>query len=516
MGLRSRVIEPRGRHGRPALGLALALGAALIATTAPAAHSLEQRENSPAGGWPAGSQTEWSTSERSGTAFALQEPNGQVRARLLGLDGVEPRTELGSQLGEGLSGTERAAATCDGEPATIIGTKRSETIRGTNGRDVIVAKGGHDKIYGRGGDDLICAGSGNDLVVGGGGDDLILGGAGEDKLVGGKGFDFFDGGGGDDRIDGGKNFWNAVFYIGAPQGVNVNLSKGRASGWGADSLSGINVVVGSAHNDVIRGDAKMNLIIGLEGDDTINGGWGNDAVAYLFSQQPVAVDIEYGLATGEGTDRLSGIEAVMGSDFGDQISGDEGNNALFGGLGNDSLDGREGEDYLAGGDGNDSCRNGPVFDACEETDETIPDGSPSGDPTPPGEPEPPGFNSGTTPPDVHNLQSTRAGTWNLGCHPWTGAYTLTFPDGWTGWGYFAVRLEYGAFGPWVSSPWAYSNGAGYWWYDGQFHPTGRSLTIHAGGNIIVDAYWWSQQSGWVYMGRCLTTQAMAGLIITPR
>src|SRR5206468_6601353 len=38
--------------------------------------------------------------------------------------------------------------TCDGQPATKVGTEGPDFILGTNGRDVIVAKGGRDVIIG--------------------------------------------------------------------------------------------------------------------------------------------------------------------------------------------------------------------------------------------------------------------------------------------------------------------------------------------------------------------------------
>jgi Ca2+-binding RTX toxin-like protein len=48
------------------------------------------------------------------------------------------------------------AASCQGLPATIVGTKHDDHIRGTSGRDVIVGLGGNDTISSLGGDDRIC------------------------------------------------------------------------------------------------------------------------------------------------------------------------------------------------------------------------------------------------------------------------------------------------------------------------------------------------------------------------
>jgi Ca2+-binding RTX toxin-like protein len=93
--------------------------------------------------------------------------------------------------------------TCEGAPATILGTGKGETILGTPGNDVIVAKGGKDVVNGRGGNDLICGGGGDDILRGGGGDDVIHGNDGNDDVQGGQGSDELFGDRGSDRIVGG-------------------------------------------------------------------------------------------------------------------------------------------------------------------------------------------------------------------------------------------------------------------------------------------------------------------------
>lgn len=93
--------------------------------------------------------------------------------------------------------------TCDGRPATFVGTSRAETIIGSNGDDVIVARGGSDIVNGRGGNDVICGGAGNDILRGGAGNDVIRGGDGRDELRGGGGNDRLYGDRGPDRLFGG-------------------------------------------------------------------------------------------------------------------------------------------------------------------------------------------------------------------------------------------------------------------------------------------------------------------------
>ena len=79
--------------------------------------------------------------------------------------------------------TTIARARCDGVVATIVGSKRGQTIRGTNHRDVIAALGGADVVKARGGRDLVCGGSGADRLYGGRGHDRLLGGPGRDTLA---------------------------------------------------------------------------------------------------------------------------------------------------------------------------------------------------------------------------------------------------------------------------------------------------------------------------------------------
>ena len=95
------------------------------------------------------------------------------------------------------------AHTCEGLPATIVGTDGNDTLRGTPGNDVIVALKGHDTIDGLGGNDIICAGSGADTISGGDGHDVLLGNGGRDTITGDGGNDVLFGGKGKDNLQGG-------------------------------------------------------------------------------------------------------------------------------------------------------------------------------------------------------------------------------------------------------------------------------------------------------------------------
>ena len=293
-----------------------------------------------------------------------------------------------------------AAPRCLGRVATIVGTGGDDRIVGTRGPDVIVGRGGEDLIEGGRGDDRICGDGAFDFIEGGPGDDRIsggpgsdtahggpgrdrirsgggslealFGGRGDDRLFGGAGsFDGLIGGPGDDRLHGGPGRDLAEFFE-SPGPVNGDLEANVVTGHGADELVSIEGLVGSSFDDVLAGDEASNLLVGEEGDDvligrgsgtlvglgadvldgangddTIDGGDGADILRFEDSPNPIAVDLAAGTATGWGSDQVTGIEAVIGSDLNDSLIGDAEDNAFVGGFGDDSIDGRGGVDQAA-------------------------------------------------------------------------------------------------------------------------------------------------------------------------
>lgn len=125
---------------------------------------------------------------------------------------------------------------------------------------------------------------------------------------------------------------------------------------GDDTLlgsTGGDVLIGNLGNDFVDGGAGDDTFVGGAGNDVYVGGAGNDVVDYSQHNGGVVVDLGNGVATGAGTDTLSGIEGVIGSDFGDRIFGDAGDNVIMDGAGNDRSYGGAGSDTLIDGAGND-------------------------------------------------------------------------------------------------------------------------------------------------------------------
>jgi len=175
--------------------------------------------------------------------------------------------------------------------------------------------------------------SGSSLMIDGSaehdGQLVIQGGQGNDLLTGGALADTISGGAGNDTLNGGS---------------------------GNDSLSG--------------GDSN-DLLAGGAGSDVLDGGPGVDIASYLTSSAGVTVDLATG--TGAGGDAagdkiltsggVSTIETVIGSNFGDNITGEAQNNTLQGLKGNDTLRGGSGNDIVFGGDGNDVLDGGDGNDS---------------------------------------------------------------------------------------------------------------------------------------------------------
>ncbi len=271
----------------------------------------------------------------------------------------------------------------------VSGSAHGDTLLGDDGNNELIGEGGEDTLAGRGGGDRVSypdapSGVTVDLAagtaVGGDGTDQISGfeqisgSEHGDSLLGDDAENGIFGRGGDDVIDGrgqGDSEGDAALYSGAPSGVTVDLAAGTASGGGGnDQLSGIERLGGSGHDDTLRGDENSNAFFADGGDDVIDGRGKDDGVNFGPACTGVFVNLTGGTALGgcTGSDRLSSIETVSGSDFGDSLVGDDRTNVLRGLGGDDQIWGRGGGDTLSGGPGTDDLFGGPgVLDTADYT-----------------------------------------------------------------------------------------------------------------------------------------------------
>jgi Ca2+-binding RTX toxin-like protein len=295
--------------------------------------------------------------------------------------------------------------------AIVIGTNNSDWLDPmdgvTNGDDVIYGLGGNDTIFALGADykNTVYGGDGNDHIYGGDAYDDLYGEDGNDDLFGGAEKDWLFGGDGADNLDGGADE-DCAFYRDSTVGVFVDLETGLGYGGTAegDTLTDIEDLVGSEHNDTLVGDNNANWFAGEYGDDTLRGGggsdflygdsliWRNNDVVWPSNMYAVGDDTLIGggggdyLDGGEGNDTagyddspagvtvsligntavgghaagdtLVSIENLTGSGFADWLEGDNTVNVLSGSDGDDTLLGFGDADSLSGGDDNDTLNGG--------------------------------------------------------------------------------------------------------------------------------------------------------------
>lgn len=253
--------------------------------------------------------------------------------------------------------------------------------------------------------------------------DYAYGNRGEDVLIGGAGNDLLNGGHGNDTIDGEGGTGDTISYTQdrytdwtTGNGVVVNLSAVQQIALGhtvdsgnayddfgyTDTISDVEIIIGTHHDDAIWGDDLGMTLAGSSGDDSITGGSGNDVlrgdagmdtliggdgidtvdygsegitnadnwpfegdnqprhgIGVYMGDEPSftfnGVTLQSGTAIDSfgNIDALVGIENITGTEFNDAIGGSSGNNSLYGGAGDDDIDGFGGNDTLTGGTGND-------------------------------------------------------------------------------------------------------------------------------------------------------------------
>jgi Ca2+-binding RTX toxin-like protein len=315
---------------------------------------------------------------------------------------------------------------------SVMGSASADTLSGTANGDALVGGAGADTLNGRDGNDILVGGIGADqyncgtgpldvaflalasgpvtidlaggTAAGEGADTLVgcegaVGSQWNDTLVGDAGNNVLFGWLGDDVIDGNAGD-DAIAFLSPAAGVDVDQAAGQATGEGTDTISNLEIVLGTPSSDVIRGGPDAEILIGLGGNDLLDGragddeliggagsdsligGNGIDVASFADSTTGVAVSLAAGTASGDGSDTVSGVEDVIGTAAADMLVGDASDNVLVGlagddvlqglagsdhlggEIGNDSLAGGDGADLLDGGDGTDTLDGGPDSDTC--------------------------------------------------------------------------------------------------------------------------------------------------------
>ena len=176
----------------------------------------------------------------------------------------------------------------------------------------------------------------------------------------------------------GDEGFDIVDYSTSESRVAVRLWTGLGIGGDAqnDTISDVEGVIGSDHNDKLVGDfgqadllvgglgddhlkglSGADTLIGGEGADTLEGDEGIDTADYSNSESGVTMRLWTGIGVGGDAqgDVLTDVEVLIGSQFDDKLVGAFGQaDMLSGGLGDDHLRGLSGADTLEGGEGSDT------------------------------------------------------------------------------------------------------------------------------------------------------------------
>ncbi len=278
--------------------------------------------------------------------------------------------------------------------------KQDLTVQGGEGSDQVFNQktiiggvllgSGNDLYDGRSGtiiNGLVDLGSGNDAAYGGSGNETVNGGAGNDYLSGSAGADVLnpleflsasdrdtvDGGTGIDTLSFGMEFVNKELnLLKFPVDATVDLRSTKlqnvGKNWGSVKLTGIENITTLQGKDLLIGDSRANAFLSGAGDDTLEGGLGNDVLdgegGFDFARFTGSTGAKVSLATtkaqstGYGTDTLRNIEGLTGGSGADRFTGNSQDNRFYGNAGHDSVWGGNGHDTLVGGSGNDRLTGG--------------------------------------------------------------------------------------------------------------------------------------------------------------
>jgi Ca2+-binding RTX toxin-like protein len=314
------------------------------------------------------------------------------------------------QIAAGVSGITATAHTVG---TRIIGNELANTLNGNTGNDVLVGGAGGDVLNGGGGQDMASyqlsaagvtaslsnagintgdaagdtyssiewlAGSQfNDYLEGTSGAENISSSGGVDTMKGLGGNDtYFIGaldtiievaGGGTDIVNVNATYNNNSYILAAEVEnlyLQIAMLYGTGNGLGNTVVGNElnNTIDGAAGSDTLNGGAGNDILVGGAGADALTGGGGTDAASYQTAATGVqAFMLNLGANTGDAIgDTYSGIANLIGSDFDDNLQGDNSANELWGGKGNDILQGNGGDDTLYGGDGDDVLSGGTGSD----------------------------------------------------------------------------------------------------------------------------------------------------------
>ncbi len=323
----------------------------------------------------------------------------------------------------------------------ITGTNGADSITADSGNDSVSGGLGNDTLYGADGNDTLNGGTGSDTLTGGFGDDVFVadssdtivelefggtdevrtaelvftlaalshvenlafigngnfsgtGNAGVNIITGGNGNDILDGAGGADQLEGGAG--NDTYFVDQLTDDLIDVSgidtiKSILSWTLADEFENLTLLGPSALNatgngasNIIIGNDAVNILTGLDGNDTLNGGLGGgdtldgglgndtyvidtatDIILDAGGIDTIRAALSFTLASNFEKIVLTGTGAFggTGNSLANTITGNIAANKLKGLGGNDFISGGGGRDTIEGGTGNDRLTGGADADS---------------------------------------------------------------------------------------------------------------------------------------------------------
>ena len=177
--------------------------------------------------------------------------------------------------------------------------------------------------------------------------DTLTGNPGANVLDGGSGIDVMSGGDGSDTYHV-RDIGDTVIETNAASsgGSDTVYSYLASYTLGANVENG-RILATSAAN--LTGNALANILYAGSSNNVLDGSTGTDTVSYKYATAAVTVSLALAGAQatgGSGSDTLTAVENLTGSNYNDTLTGNSGANLLNGGTGNDTLSGGPGSDII--------------------------------------------------------------------------------------------------------------------------------------------------------------------------
>ena len=251
----------------------------------------------------------------------------------------------------------------------IYGDAGNDTLRGYAATDFLRGSFGNDSLDGGQGNDFLESGEDSDTVLGSYGRDILLGQSGNDVLDGGADNDTISGGLGVDQLRGGAGADRFVFIdikdslpTARDQMLDFSLSSGDVLDFSSiDAKAGTAggqtfVYIGGA-TFTAEGQIRASVQDGHTVVEVNTKGVGGAEMAIDFNGAGTLEDKHFKLTGGVNTDN-SAHSVKLGTEGNDSLNGGGGEDYVYGNAGDDSLRGGGDSDLIRAGEGNDRVDGG--------------------------------------------------------------------------------------------------------------------------------------------------------------